>query len=71
MGELYELDALPGRVPDQRIFMSAVMNKPSRTLIPDGRIAFVAFRRDLATNAPERASVRVIARVERAMCIII
>ena len=66
-GELYELDALPGRVPDQRIFMSAVMNKPSRTLIPDGRIAFVAFRRDLATNAPERASVRVIARVVRAM----
>jgi hypothetical protein len=66
-GELYELDALPGRVPDQRIFMSAVMSKPSRTLIPDGRIAFVAFRRDLATNAPERASVRVIARVVRAM----
>ena len=66
-GDLYELEALPGRVPNQRIFMSAVMSKPSRTLIPDGRIAFMAFRRDLATNAPERASVRVIARVARAM----
>ena len=66
-GELYELDALPGKVPDQRIFMSAVMSRPSRTIIPNGRIAFVAFRRDLATNAPARASVRVIARILRAM----
>jgi hypothetical protein len=30
-GDLYELEALPGRVPNQRIFMSAVMSKPSRT----------------------------------------
>ena len=26
-GKLYELDALPGRVPDQRIFMSAIMTE--------------------------------------------
>jgi len=66
-GELHELGALPGRVPDQRIFMSAIINEPSRTILPDGRIAFVAFRRDLATNAPDRVSVRVIAKIIRAM----
>jgi hypothetical protein len=66
-GELHELGALPGRVPDQRIFMSAVINEPSRTILPDGRIAFVAFRRDLAKNAPDRVSVRVIAKIIRAM----
>jgi hypothetical protein len=66
-GELHELDALAGRVPDQRIFMSAILNKPSRTTVPDGRVAFVAFRRDLATSAPDRVSVRVIAKITRAM----
>ena len=68
-GKLYELDALPGRVPDSRVFMSAIITKPSRTIIPDGHISFVAFRRDLATNAPERAPVRVIAKVVRALTV--
>jgi hypothetical protein len=66
-GELHELEALPGRAPDQRIFMSAVMTNASRTTIPDGRLSFVAFRRELATNAPARVSVRVIAKIMRAM----
>jgi hypothetical protein len=66
-GELYELDALPLKVPDPRIFMSGLLTKPSHTVIPDGRVAFVAFRRDLAANAPDRASVRVVARIVRAM----
>ena len=68
-GKLYELDALPGRVPDSRVFMSAIITKPSRTIVPDGHISFVAFRRDLATNAPERASVRVIAKVVQALTV--
>jgi hypothetical protein len=66
-GELIELDALPGRAPDPRILVSAIMNKPSRTILPDGRVRFLAFRRDLATVAPERVSVRVIAAVTRAL----
>ena len=68
-GKLYELDALPGRMPDQRIFMSALITKPSHTIIPDGHVSFVAFRRDLATSAPDRVSVRVIAKVMRALTI--
>jgi hypothetical protein len=66
-GQLYELEALPGKVPDPRIFMSGVMTKPSRTVLPGGQIAFVVFRRDLAANPPNRASVRVIAKIVRAM----
>ena len=66
-GELYELDPLPLRVPDPRIFMSGLLTKSSRMIIPDGRVAFVAYRRDLAANAPDRASVRVIARIIRAL----
>jgi hypothetical protein len=66
-GELFELDPLPGRAPDQRIFMSAIINTPSRTVLPNGRVSFLAYRRELATSAPERVSVRVIASVKRAM----
>jgi hypothetical protein len=65
-GELFELDALPGRAPDPRIALSAVITKTSRTILPNGRVSFVAYRRDFAASAPERASVRVIARIARA-----
>jgi len=66
-GELFELDPLPGRAPDLRIFMSAILSKPSTSVLPDGRLSFLAFRRDLATKAPDRVSVRIIASVMRAM----
>jgi hypothetical protein len=66
-GELFELEALPGRAPDARIALSAVITKTSRTILPDGRISFVAYRRDFVASAPERVSVRVIAKIARAM----
>jgi len=66
-GELFELEALPGRAPDARIALSAVITKTSRTILPNGRISFVAYRRDFAASAPERVSVRVIAKVARAV----
>jgi len=47
-GELFELEALPRRAPDPRIALSAVITKASRTILPDGRISFVAYRRDFA-----------------------
>lgn len=68
-GKLYELQPLPGRVPDQRVFMSAMITTPSRTAVPDGRISFLAYRRDFASAAPSRVSVRVIAKVTRAMSV--
>jgi hypothetical protein len=66
-GRLNELEPLALRAPDPRVFMSAVIKTPSRTNLPDGRALFIVFRRDIATGAPDRVSVRVIAKVVRAM----
>jgi hypothetical protein len=66
-GRLHELEPLVGRVPDQRVFMSTPVKTPSRTVLPDGQAVFIIYRRDAANGAPERVSVRVIAKVLRAM----
>jgi hypothetical protein len=66
-GHLYELQALAGRVPDQRVFMSTPIKTSSHTTLPNGRIAFIIYRREAANSAPERVTVRVVARVRRAM----
>jgi hypothetical protein len=66
-GRLYELEALPGRVPDQRVHMTALMTTPSRTTLPDGRIEFIVYRRDVAASAPDHVQVRVIAKIARSM----
>ena len=66
-GKLFELEALPGRVPDQRVFMSAIVKAPSNTVLPDGEVTFIVYRRDVASNAPDRVPVRVIARVMHAL----
>ena len=66
-GQLYELEALAGRVPDQRVFMSTPVKTPSRTVLPDGQIVFIIYRRDVASSVPERVTVRVIAKIMRAM----
>ena len=66
-GRLHELEPLVGRVPDQRVFMSTPLKTPSRAVLPDGRAVFIIYRRDAANGAPERVSVRVIAKVLRAM----
>ena len=66
-GRLNELDVLPIRVPDGKVRVSAPINKQSRTTLPDGRIVFIVFRRDFTNSAPERVSIRVVARVVRAL----
>jgi hypothetical protein len=64
-GKLYELDVLPGRAPDPRVAISSIITTPSRTTLPDGRVAFVIYRRDSVSNAADRAEVRLVARIER------
>ncbi len=66
-GQLHELEPLAGRVPDQRVFMSTPIRTVSRTVLPDGQVVFVVYRRDVASSAPERVAVRVIAKIMRAM----
>ena len=66
-GQLNELEPLGFRVPDPRVFMSTTIKSPSRTNLSDGRVVFVVFRRDIASTAPDRVTVRVIARIARAL----
>jgi len=65
--DLSELSALAERVPDKRIAISTPVNRPSHTTVGDGKVRFILFRRDLAASAPERAEVRVVAQVVRAV----
>jgi hypothetical protein len=66
-GQLSELQALPIRAPDPRVQLSAEINKPSSTRLPDGKIVFVLFRRGLLNNAPQKVAIRVVARVASAL----
>jgi hypothetical protein len=66
-GQLSELQFLPVKVPDARVFVSAVITEPSRTKLPDGKISFIAYRRDLVTSAPERVTIRAVAKIMRGM----
>jgi hypothetical protein len=66
-GQLTELEQLPLKIPDPRVAISASISMPSRVHLPNGRFQFVVFRRDLVNNAPDRVTVRVVARVVRAL----
>lgn len=67
VGKLYELDPLPMRVPDPRVAISAMISNASRVTMPDGKLQFIIFRRDLVASAPTEVFVRVVARVAREM----
>jgi hypothetical protein len=64
-GKPYQLDLLPGRAPDIRVAISPLITTASRTTLPDGHLTFVVYRRDSATNAADRAEVRVVAKIAR------
>jgi hypothetical protein len=66
-GRLVELKQLAIKVPDPRVAISAAISVPSQTHLPAGPLQFVIFRKDLLNNAPERASIRVVAQIVRAL----
>jgi hypothetical protein len=66
-GRLYDLQMLQGRAPDPRVAVSAAITKPSETILPDGHVRFIVFRRDAPGAASDVVEVRVIARVKQAM----
>lgn len=66
-GKLYPLELLPGRAPNPRVAISPAIPTPSKTMLPDRHIKFIVFRRDSATNALDRAEVRLIAKITQAM----
>jgi hypothetical protein len=65
--KLYELEPLQFRAPDIRVAVSTVITTPSRTVLPDGNLRFIVFRRDASGSAPDQADVRVVAKIEQAM----
>jgi hypothetical protein len=64
-GKFFQLDLLPGRAPDARVAISSLITTNSRTTLPDGHLTFIVYRRDSATNAADRAEVRLVARIAR------
>ena len=64
-GKLFALDPLPIKVPDPRVGISAMISEPSHVTVPNGKLTFVIYRRDLASSAPTEAFLRVVAQVER------
>jgi hypothetical protein len=64
-GRLTELEPLSIRVPSLGVPISAAFSDASKTTLPSGRVQFIAFRRDLVGNVPDRVVVRVVARVMR------
>lgn len=64
---LVELKALPGRVPDPRVAISAAIAAPSDAHLASSRPRFVVFRRDLVANVPDAVQLRIIAKVKTAM----
>jgi hypothetical protein len=65
--KLYELEPLQGRAPDIRVAVSAAITMPSRTILPDGNLRFIVFRRDGSGNVPDQVDVRIVAKIEQAM----
>ena len=64
-GKLVELRLLRGTVPDPRVAISSAIKEDGETVLPDGKLRFVIYRRDLPGSMPTRAEVRVIAKVKQ------
>jgi hypothetical protein len=62
-GQVTRLESLHIRVPDSRIALPGLISRPSLAILPNGRLFFIAYQRDLATNAPDTASIRIVAQV--------
>ena len=62
-GHLVELQPLPIKLSSPRMTISRTISSASTTKLPSGQVQFIAFRRDLVSNVPEKVTIRVVARV--------
>jgi hypothetical protein len=67
LGHLRQLEPLRVRIPDPRILIGPMITAPTPIRLPDGEVTFVVYRRDLMFDVPDKVSVRVLARVARAI----
>ncbi|NWG26596.1 MAG: hypothetical protein HXY30_19625 [Pseudorhodoplanes sp.] len=66
-GRLHRLGALSAGIPDERISIGPLLTGDSETVLPDGKVAFVVYRRDALSAMPERVKLRLIAKVMRSL----
>jgi len=66
-GQLTRLRPLRMSVPNARIANAGLITKPSPVVVPNGHLSFIAYQRELRTNAPDHASMRIIAKVSRVL----
>jgi hypothetical protein len=66
-GQLQELKALPGKVPDRRVAISAAIPTPPQTSVANGEVKFITFRPELGPDSAGPVEVRVVAKVSRTM----
>jgi hypothetical protein len=65
-GDLYELQALQGRAPDNRVAISAAITRMSETVLPDGHVRFIVYQRDAkGGDGSGTVDVRIIAQVRQ------
>lgn len=64
--KLFELNMLPSKAQDMRVSISATVGISNQPNLPNGRVRFIVYRREAALSIPERAEVRIIAKVTRA-----
>jgi hypothetical protein len=60
-GRLTELEPLSIKVIGHGIAPTGVISTPSKAKLPNGRIQFIIFRRELMNNAPEKVVVQAVA----------
>jgi hypothetical protein len=60
-GQLVELEPLPIKVSDRTLAIPGIISTTSKSKLPNGRIRFVVFKRELVNNAPEKLVVRALA----------
>jgi hypothetical protein len=65
--KLFELNLLPSKAADMRVAISPTTAITDQPVLASGRLKFVVYRREAALSIPERAEVRIIAKVTRAI----
>jgi hypothetical protein len=65
--KLFELNMLPSKAQDLRVGISPTVAISNQPILANGRVKFIVYRREAALSIPERAEVRIIARVTRAI----
>jgi hypothetical protein len=64
---LIELEQPQAKPVDARAGSQLQIVEPGHSIVAPGKLAFVVFRRDLASSAPEKAALRIAARVAHSM----